>query len=327
MSSIIVFSKREKEIIYLLINEIRLKNEEEASIITKRMTNLFEMAKTVSTFPPINCTRTIGNSVFTLDTLINMICKMYSTDQIMYIPTKVIVGRSFVIAKINFLFMLKYESETYTMLASYIKKIDEYITLDIYGLMSEEVYLSLIQDEFLDMSIKKRAAMRLINIWEYRLSQSAEDYAPMLSSLWQSRKNLSPIYGTMLGMTETLQIAQNIDPLWFDFIKSSSTNDSVIQSLEEFLFNLTFEELNKIREIMLEKNISSINKKDITSLLKINNFYSDFQTVDPREMLQFFKQRKKNADYRNKARIPGPHKTIEEYILLFMLKKEQVKHF
>ena len=91
---------------------------------------------------------------------------------------------------------------------------------------------------------------------------------------------------------------------------------------KEFLFNLTYEELGRVRESMLENKISSISKKNIESLLHIDNFYSTFQEADPREMLRFFKQRKKNAVYRSRARIPGPTKTIEEHILHFMLKKE-----
>jgi hypothetical protein len=144
----------------------------------------------------------------------------------------------------------------------------------------------------------------------------------MLSSLWKSREHLTPIFGTLMGMTEMLQLARSIDPLWFDFLGNSGNDDSVFYALEEFLFNLTYEELVKIREIMKQKNIGSINKDDVESFLHLEKFYSTFESADPREMLRFYKQRKKNAEYRSRARIPGPVKTIEEHILLYMLKKE-----
>lgn len=322
MPDIVVFNNEETDLIQSVLEVIRLKKNGEAEYITKRLISLQELANTVSSYPSFQNTMTIGNSTFSMESLIQMICKMDFADQVMYVPTKVILGKSFVVAKINFLLMLKYAAESIRKLKKTAPKIEELVTMNIFALMSEEVYLSLIQEKDMEMEIKTRAAVRLLNIWEYRLSQSAEDYAPMLSSLWRSRKHLAPIFGTMLGMTEMLQMAKNIDPVWFDFIGSSGDDDSVFQALEEFLFNLTFEELVKVRESMLENNITSIDKKNIESILHIEHFYSTFKAADPREMFRFFKQRKKNAVYRVRSKNSGPVKTIEEYILLFMLMRE-----
>ena len=322
MVNIVVFTNEETEFIQSLLDVISQKKPEEEKYIRKRLFSLQELANNVSSYPSFQNTRKIGNSTFSVDTLIKMICAMDFADQVMYVPTKVILGRSYVVAKINFLLMLKYEAESIRKLKKLTPKIEELVTLNIFALMSEEVYLSLIQEKDVEMEIKTRAAVRLMNIWEYRLSQSAEDYAPMLSSLWKSRKHLSPIFGTMLGMTEMLQMARDIDPVWFDFLGSSENDDSVFQALEEFLFNLTYEELLQIRELMQKNNMTSIDKTNIESLLHIDHFYSTFQAADPREMLRFFKQRRKNAVYRERARTAGPTKTIEEHILLFMLKRE-----
>ncbi|MBI9108210.1 MAG: hypothetical protein JEZ04_15780 [Spirochaetales bacterium] len=323
MASIVVFSKEENELIQSTLDIIRKKRPDEADYITNRLNSLQILADTISTYPSFYDTRRIGNSTFTMETLIKMICSMDFSDQVMYVPTKVIIGRSYVIAKVNFILMLKYEAESILRLKKRSPKIEELVTLNIFALMSEEVYLSLIQEKTLNMDIKTTAAIRLMNIWEYRLTQSAEDYAPMLSSLWKSRRHLTPIYGTLMGMTEMLQMAKNIDPVWFDFLGSSENDEGVFQALEEFLFNLTYEELVKIREVMHDKGMTAINKGNIESILHLDNFYSTFQSADPREMLRFFKQRKRNAVYRERSRTPGPTKTIEEHILLFMLKLEK----
>ncbi len=323
MADIVVFSESELELINSTLEVIRKKRKDEADYIDTRFRSLYDLASAISSYPSFYNTRKIGNSTFTMDSLIKMICEMDFADQVMYVPTKVILGRSYVIAKINFILMLKYESDSILKLKARVQDIADLVTLNIFALMSEEVYLSLIQDKDLDEKLKITAATRLMNIWEYRLTQSAEDYAPMLSSLWKSRKHLTPIYGTLMGMSEMLQIAQNIDPVWFDFLSSSENDPTVFQALEEFLFNLTFEELTKIREEMQRNDISSINKSKIQSILHVDNFYSTFETADPREMLRFFKQRKKNAEYRERARIPGPTKTIEELILKYLLRREK----
>ncbi len=323
MADIVVFSESELELINSTLEVIRKKRRDEADYIDTRFRSLYDLASAISSYPSFYNTRKIGNSTFTMDSLIKMICEMDFADQVMYVPTKVILGRSYVIAKINFILMLKYETDSILKLKGKVEDIADLVTLNIFALMSEEVYLSLIQDKDLDENLKITAATRLMNIWEYRLTQSAEDYAPMLSSLWKSRKHLTPIYGTLMGMSEMLQIAQNIDPVWFDFLSSSENDPTVFQALEEFLFNLTFEELTKIREEMQRNDISSISKSKIQSILHLDNFYSTFETADPREMLRFFKQRKKNAEYRERARVPGPTKTIEELILKYLLKREK----
>ncbi len=325
MTNIIVFNDKENKLIQEVIDIIKNKKPEEAEYITKRVNSLEDLAKTVSSYPSFQKTMKIGNSTFSIDTLIDLICRIDFVDQIMYLPTKVILGRSFVVAKINFLLMLKYEAESIRKLKKYIGPIEEFVTMNIFAMMSEEVYLSLIQQKDIDIEIRTRAAVHLMNIWEYRLTQSAEEFAPILSSLWQSRKKMKPIYGTMMGTIEIFQIAKGIDPIWFDFIGDSENDDSVFQALEEFIFNLTYEELCSIRKIMSEKNIGSISKEKIESLLHIDNFYSTFKEADPREMLSFYKQRKKNTIYRMRSKLPGPYKTIEEHILLFMLKKEVKK--
>ena len=322
MAEVVVFSAEEEELINSILHKVRKRRPDEADYIEKRTESLHTLASSVSTYPSFFDTRRIGNSTFSMDTLIGMICSMDFSDQVMYLPTKVIIGRSYVIAKINFLLMLKYEAESMLHLKDYVPKVKELVTLNIFALMSEEVYLSLIQDRNLDMGLKKNAAIRLMNIWEYRLTQSAEDYAPMLSSLWKSRKQLTPIYGTLMGMSELLQMAREIDPVWLDFIGNSGNDEGVFQALEEFLFNLTYEELLQLREVMHDKGMGSINKQNIETILHLDNFYSNFHSADPREMLRFFKQRKKNAVYRARARIPGPTRTIEEHILLFMLMME-----
>jgi hypothetical protein len=272
MANIVVFSEEENEFIQSTLDIIRKKKPDEADYILNRLKSLETLAGTTSTYPSFYDTRRMGNSTFTMETLIKMICSMDFSDQVMYVPTKVIIGRSYVIAKVNFLLMLKYETESIMRLKKRAPKIEEIVTLNIYALMSEEVYLSLIQDKSLDMDIKTTAAIKLMNIWEYRLSQSAEDYAPMLSSLWKSRKHLTPIYGTLMGMTEMLQMAKNIDPRWFDFMDSLDNDEGVFQALEEFLFNLTSEELVQIREVMNERDMTCINKKNIESILHLDNF-------------------------------------------------------
>lgn len=322
MTPIIVFNDSEKELLYYFIEIIDKKKPGPSREIHQRLSSLNQLAENISQYPPITHDRKLGHSQFTLNSLKELVWDMEFTDQTMYVPTKAVLGKSFLIAKINFLFMLKYTGDGIIRLKMKMSQLDEMISLYIFSLMSEEVYLTLLHDKELDGHIRNRASLNLIDIWEYRLNQTAQDFAPILSSMWTARKKTTPIYGTLLGISEITMMSKYIDPVWFDFLSEFEGSDLVFQSLEEFLFNLTFEEIGRIREEMKTQQISVVEKKRVAAILGSDSFYTNFNKADPREMFRFFKQRSLNAEYRRRSSCPGPQKTLEEYLLAYLLHRD-----
>ena len=73
---------------------------------------------------------------------------------------------------------------------------------------------------------------------------------------------------------------------------------------------------------MIENKLSSVSRKKVESVLGITDFCPDFKKIDPRELLRYYRERSRDAVRRCETNMPGPKKTIEEHLLLFLIKKE-----
>jgi hypothetical protein len=317
---LIVFDDAESELLDLCLRTAKEKQlDNDAENIKANIDSLTELARAISQYPSILGSRQWGSTIRSVESLVEMLCCSHAIDKIMHIPTKAVLGKGFLIAKINLFFMMKYMADQHEELNDISKKILSHIINTVFTLMSEEVFLAIIEDRSIEHSVRNRAGFLLANIWEYRLNQSVSDFAPILNSIWVSRRLNLPSYGTMMGLSEIMKLSENISKSWLDFLKTVETSDEKFQALEEFLFSLTYEELMHLREEMRRKSLASVDKKDIEALLGSPQTYPAFDESDPREMYQFFRHRKINARFRRRAGKHGPHKTIEEHLMCYLL--------
>ncbi|MGL4369189.1 MAG: hypothetical protein ACRCUT_05890 [Spirochaetota bacterium] len=320
---LVVFDDHESEIIDLCLRAAKDKDlTSEADNIRTNIDALIELARAISQYPSILGSRQWGSTIRSVESLVQMLCCNHGVDKLMHIPTKAVLGKGFLIAKINLFFMLKYMADQVDELNEKSPSILQMITNIVFTLMSEEVFLAIIEAKEMQEDIRNRAGFLLANIWEYRLNQSAKDFAPILNSIWEARKALCPAYGTMMGFSEISRMSQSTPQGWINFLQSIENADDAYQSLEEFLFNLTYEEISRLRHEMKRRNLGVVSQNDIESLIGSKFVYPRFDETDPREMYQFFRQRKVNARFRKRADQPGPKKTIEEHLMGYLLSAE-----
>ncbi len=291
----------------------------DADSIRSNTDALIELARAISQYPSILGTHQWGGTIKSVESLVEMLSYSHSIDKLMHIPTKAVLGKGFLIAKVNLFMMMKIMAEMNGEKENVGVKILPLITNTVFTLMSEEVFLALIEDREIEEHIRNRAAFLLANIWEYRLNQSVKDFAPILNSIWEARKSLCPAYGTMMGFSEISRISQTTPPAWIDFLQSIENSEVNFQSLEEFLFNLTYEEIGRLRLEMKRRNVGVVHRKDIESFIGSKRVYPFFDESDPRDMYQFFRHRKVNARFRRRAILEGPTKTFEELLMVFLL--------
>ncbi len=315
-------TEHEREIINSFVSVLENRKPYQVRAITENLDLLENLSNAISRYPSVFGTAKIGKTTRTMETLIDRVLSLDLSDHTLYIPTKAVLGRSFIAAKINFLSMLKYNADSSIRLRKFIPALNRQITVCIFSLMSEEVFLSIVSDSEIPIDIRKKAALLLINTWEYRLGREITDYAPILTSLWFARKKVCPVYGSLMGLTELHQMAKEIDSVWFLFLKEKESREDIFEALEEFLFNLTFEEIRSLREYMQTQNLHLLNRKKVESVLGKKHFYPDLDNADPRKMYSFFEQRKLNAEQRRLADEEGPHRTIETFLLLYLLEQE-----
>jgi hypothetical protein len=320
---LVVFDDHESEIIDICLKAAKENNlTADADNIRTNIDALIELARSISQYPSILGSRQWGSTIRSVESLVQMLCCNHAIDKLMHIPTKAVLGKGFLIAKINLLFTMKYMADQVEELNDKSAAILQGITNIVFTLMSEEVFLAIIEDKEMAEEIRNRAGFLLANIWEYRLNQSAKDFAPILNSIWEARKALCPAYGTMMGFSEISRMSQSTPAAWLLFLQSIDSSDDAYQSLEEFLFNLTYEEILRLRTEMQRRNMGVVSQNNIEGLIGTKFVYPRFDETDPREMYQFFRHRKINARFRKRADHEGPKKTIEEHLMSYLLSAE-----
>lgn len=324
MNKIILFTREEKGVLKrLLLFYRKARKEHEIGSIRNAHVALRGLAGAISLYPPILGTQHLGSGSRSIETLIDMLCMKEDPDLILHIPTKALVGKGFLIAKINFFFMLYYLAGESGEMKDHQPAIKNIVSGNIFTLMAEEVYLAIIDDRSNSMHVRSNAAYLLANIWEYRLDHGIREFAPLLSSLWRARERLTPSFGTLLGFSELFKIAESVDPLWLKFIQNFEVTGEEIFSLEEFLFGLSFEEIGRLRGEMERTGRSSLGREEVCQIIGERSVYPRYDMDDPRETYRSFRHRLISAKVRKKVKTPGPRKTFEEHIICYLLSRPE----
>jgi len=129
-----------------------------------------------------------------------------------------------------------------------------------------------------------------------------------------------PSFGTLMGISELFSMAHNESGrIWLDFLTRDEVTQDEMDALLEFLMGLSFEEQECIEQAMEKRGVHSLSVKLINELLGETRNYPDYTTDDPREIFRSFRHRKNNAIFRARARRAGPKKTMEEYLMCYLL--------
>lgn len=327
VSAIVIFNEEERRIVAECLARIEKKNTGQLAYIRDHLESLSQLAQAISRYPSILGTQKLGERPRSPHTLVQMLCRQPGHRRILHVPTRAVLGKSFLVAKINFLHLIKYVYASSLLLKSKTRAIQEAIATNIFTLMSEDVFLEIIEANDVTLPTKEKAALQLIGIWQWRLNRNITEYAPVLFSMWKARKHLRPIFGTLVGVSELYQISRQVHPVWSNFLADCAEREEVHQALEEFLFNLTHEELVTLRREMRSRGMDSIDPRRAASIIGRSDFRSDFNDSDPRELYAFFRLRRQNARFRSRAGHTGPGKTIEEFLLLYLLDHDMLLGF
>ncbi|HPJ35391.1 MAG TPA: hypothetical protein PK358_11185 [Spirochaetota bacterium] len=327
MKSIQVFSEAEENITHQIKTILRnIGAEEDIRRVEDTHSSLIILADSISRYPSIFEDQHLGIHQRTIETLVKNLCTHQDLNLVLNTPTKAVLGRGFSIAKINFLLLMEYLCSDNSGLCSLADDIVNVITHNIFSIMTEDVFISIITDGTLEMEIRMEAGFFLAKIWENRIYIGVEEISPVLNNLWKNRIDFTPAYGTLAGVTEIATFCSKSNPEWMTFVEDEEFSEDTLESLREYLMGLTHEEMLLIQDYMERHNVSSFDHERIHQMLGRDKSYTMTNYDDPREMYHFYARRRENAVFRKKSRIKGPEKTIEEYLVCYMLRKGMIKH-
>ena len=155
------------------------------------------------------------------------------------------------------------------------------------------------------------------------LAQTISDIAPVLQEVWSARRTLAPAFGTMMGTSELIIMSMQMDEQWIGFIKSEMKNPGVSQAMEEFLFGISTEQIQQLKEILKTKGIPAISRDEVSTFL--GEHVKVDAGLDYRDFYSMYTIRRDNARSRHRLKLEGPHKTLEDYYIQYITAKNKEK--
>lgn len=323
-TGIIVFTERQKELVKTLREALSGTWQEELEAFNKRVDDLKKLATAIANFPSLLERATLTGGTRTPSSLIDsLVNSNREGDTTLQLPSKATLGKGFLVAKLHTFSSIEKISREANLDKNLVAALhDETISM-MFLLLAEDVYLNLIRDTSLPMESRRQLAISLLLLWEHRADQNISDISPVLQSVWMARTRLAPAFGTMMGTSELIMFSFQMDEQWSDFIKTQLANQEVSQAMEEFLFGISYEQITKLKNMLRERGIAAIGRDEVSSFLG-----ADVKTnvsEDYRDFFQQYSLRRDNSRARKRLNLPGPHKTLEDFFISFVMEKNREK--
>jgi hypothetical protein len=301
-------------------------------LVEEQFQRLRKLGAAVFDYPSIRTIQILNGTSRDETQLAESLLSFSPSSRLLHIPTKVTAFRSFLVAKFHAFSLLSYLTKGQGGVhPTELSRKPEGGVGDLYGavknaslsiicsLMAEDVYFSCLEDPGFSKNTKSQLADDLISLWDSGSDPRAIKHLSALSALWIARDSAPPSFGTMDGNTELLRISIDLDSDWRDFLLEESTNDETRWALEEFLFGLSYEEVQQVRSRLKRYGVSAVGCNEIRTYLSAMPAYSVVDSSDPRAIYDFFIERREACALRKRLSIPGPRHTLEEIYLKYRI--------
>ena len=208
--------------------------------------------------------------------------------------------------------------------AAMTHELREEVAQSIYTLLAEELFLALLRKPDVTRRTKQRAADQLITIWD-DAALEIDDFAPLLESAWHARNRINSAYGTLLGATETFRlVTEDCSAEVLDFFGRDGMSADESAAFEEFLFNMTSEELDDAapRDAAAARRAPRAPRGPPRSLGRQIEDLEHWHEIDPMALYRSYQRRQLAADFRLMSGAPGPRRTAEGYLMVYLLDQQ-----
>jgi hypothetical protein len=239
-------------------------------------------------------------------------------------PTRAILGRAFVLAKLNFLKAVAYVLDEAGPEAHHAARlVADLVGETVYSKLAEELLSAAIANPFNSRDLRRAAAHKLITMWDERLALPVSQLPSILLSAWRARVKVRAVFGSLIGVHEILSlIREECEPAFVSYFAQDSVTDDVREAFREFLFGLPYEDLQNVERYMDEHRLAIISPEQVRALVGDQWHTTLFSVPTPEQMYHSYWRRRIRAEYRVLSGHPGPHKTAEGYIMEFLLREE-----
>lgn len=324
-TNIIVLTNTEQDLVNSVFERLRTVSPETLAVLADRLADLEKLTLNIAHFPSLKQTQEQGSAVRSMNTLVEALLIRREGDRTLHLPSKAILGKGFSVAKFHTFAAMEKIAASSNFPDTLLKRLRSACLGILFTIMAEDVYLSLLDNETIAISIRKKIAYELIMLWEHRSDEKVIEMAPVLDAVWNARRNLAPAFGTMIGTSELLILSMAMDDQWCRFISSRMGNEDAAMAMEEFLFGISWEEIQKVKQRICDKKVSAIDSKEAAHILgrPADAFKPKTDVFEPRDFYLLYSVRRDNARARLRLNLPGPHYTLEDHYMRFILETQK----
>lgn len=322
-----VLDRRELDLIDRALVAVAARQPADAEILRGLIIELKNVAGLLDRQRHLRAATALGGEARTEQTLIDHLCGIDGLSGDLALPLKATLSRTYLLTKINFLRGFVKSTAALSPqvpdCAVMCHDLREELAQSIYTLLVEELLLALLRKPNVGLHTKQRAADQLISIWD-DAALEIDDFAPLLESAWHARNRINSACGTLLGATETFRlVCEDCSPEVLEFFGREDMSEDETASFEEFLFNMTHEELAKLRSAMRAQNIVAATPAWASQILgrQIEELEHS-REIDPMALYRSYQRRQLAADFRLMAGSPGPRRTAEAYLMVYLLDQQ-----
>ena len=295
------------------------RNPEENDLVKKRCDCLNALGAAISQYPSVRESGMLRGVERSEEQLLKALCSFASPSHLLHIPARVVAARSYLVAKFQFFSLLHIlagdQEEFYRPLRRVLLSV-------IHTLMAEEVYFTCLDDPGFSQDVKLHLANDLISLWDSGTDPRTVRHLPALDVLWTARDSSPPSFGTMNGTSELLRITIDMGEDWQEFLVAHVAVNETRWALEEFLFGLSYEEINAVRSRLVKFGINAVGHEEIPSYLGGHPAYGIINSSDYRAIYNFYVDRRDAARFRQRLSVPGPGRALEEIYLRYRIAQE-----
>ena len=319
----------EADLVIRLLEKLEAEGEagqEGRRAILDGLARLKELWRSIDRFPSVLDAQSLGKRYRNFDTLVETLSHVnpYVTEA--YLPTRAVLGRGYAMAKFNFCRMLGVIVEEFMDEDPDIDDLDqdveEIMRDSVCTIIAEDLLMSITSDERLEEKLRRKAASVVAGLWERRDLEAVQAFFKVLASIWRAKSSITVNYGTLAGVAELFCLAQaGCDPEFISYFCRDDVGEDERTALLEFMFNATYEELEIMRRYMREHGVKALDAEDVARIFNVPMSRLHRTTHTAEDIFFTFRERQTMASHRLVRNLPGPKKTAEEYVMIYLLRQ------
>jgi len=325
-AAVSVLDRHETELVEQALAVVSARSPADADILRGLVGELQATSDLLDRQRPLRKPTSLGNEARNEQTLMDHLCSLDGLSGDLALPLKATLSRTYLLTKINFLRgFVKATSaiNDHPGTSAMTHELREELAQSIYTLLAEELFLALLRKPDVLRRTKQRAADQLITVWD-DAALEIDDFAPLIESAWHARNRINSSYCTLTGATETFRlVTEDCRPEVLEFFGRDGMSADESAAFEEFLFNMTSEELAKLRRAMQQQHLSSASPAWAAEILgrQIEDLEHRHE-IDPMALYRSYQRRQLAADFRVMSGSPGPRRTAEAYLMVYLLDQQ-----